>query len=190
MTSSGVRPVASRHSVVTSARRCYIARPTCATFAKNQSRCTWNVSMSKISRSFGWWWKGRKISSWCHGVYKGWGAGLGGGASASKQHQVYYYTSNFKYKINIQLTYLRCHQTRQTPTHQNEQFRLPPARSLALIRLNPIFFHPHNSLLAVSPPIPRVSTRRPPLRQPRREDTAQAQPQHQEDVGRRQETRC
>ena len=49
MTSYGVCPVASRHSVVTSARRCYLARPTCATFAKNQSRCTWSVCVQDLT---------------------------------------------------------------------------------------------------------------------------------------------
>ena len=118
MTSSGVCPVASRHSVVTSARRCYLARPTCATFAKNQSRCTWSECPRSHDRLAGDG-KGRKISSWCHGVYMGWGGGLGGGATASSYHQVYYYTSISNSKTTKTSIYLQCLRTKQTTAKMN-----------------------------------------------------------------------
>ena len=63
--------------------------------------------------------KGWKISSWCHGVYKGWGGGLGGGASASSYHQVYYYTSIFNFKPTKTSIYLQCLQNKQPTTKMN-----------------------------------------------------------------------
>jgi len=71
MTSSGVCPVASRHSVVTSARRCYLARPTCATFAKNQSRCTWSVCRPRSHDRLAGGGKGEKFLRGAMGYIRG-----------------------------------------------------------------------------------------------------------------------
>ena len=188
MTSCGVRPVASRHSVVTSARRCYLARPTCATFAKNQSRCTWSVCVQDLTIVWLVVGKGGKFLRGAMGYIRG-------GEWVEWRSISIKLSSSLLLHFKLELQYRQALHTssvssKQTTNHQNEQLRLPPARSFALIRLNPIFFHPHNTLLTVSAPIPRVSTRRPPLRQSRGEDSAQAQSQHQEDVGRRQEACC
>jgi hypothetical protein len=75
--------------------------------------------------------------------------------------------------------------------HQNEQHGLPPPRGLSLLSLYSLWIHPHNTLRSISPCIPRVSTRRAPLRQPAGgEDAAQAQLDDQEDVEGYQATRC
>ena len=75
-------------TVETKARRYYLTRPTCATVAKNQSRCTWRMCPRSHDRLAGDG-KGKKISSLCHGVYKGREGGFVVGASATS-HQVYY----------------------------------------------------------------------------------------------------
>ena len=63
--------------------------------------------------------KGWKFSSWCLGVYKGWEGGLGGGASASRYHQVYYYTSIFNFNTTKLFIHLGFHQTERPATKMN-----------------------------------------------------------------------
>ena len=148
--------VASRHLVGTKARRYYLVDPHVRPLRKishdTRGECVQDLTIV--------WWVvegARKILHCAMGYIRGgevgWMGSISINSAPSLLLQVYYYTSKLDFN-----TYKPTQQPHNH--HQNEQLRLPPTHSLPLFRLNSIFFDPHNTLLAVSPPIPRVSARR------------------------------